>query len=123
MINGVIAVATPPIEIPSPQPAPQPLQTNTSSIDNVNLAKILVSDAIQSLQNGDSTSAISHLNFAKQQLANENISSIQLVKILVSDAIQSLQNGDSTSAISHLNFAKQQLATNQPGPSGASSGG
>jgi hypothetical protein len=97
--------------------AQQQLSNQTGSLAATNapdLARMLVKDAMQSLQNGDTPGALNHLTLADQQLSTANTNG--LVMTLVKDAMQSLQNGDTPGALNHLTLADQQLSTGSSTP-------
>lgn len=73
--------------------------------------KILIADAIEDLQNGDTNTALTHSNIASQELSSsaENSSSVVPALILLNDAMQDLQNGDIETAQTHLRLASERL--------------
>jgi hypothetical protein len=76
-------------------------RNSSSIVPQFQLAKVLLEDAIQSLQNNDTNRALIRLNLADQQISSsvaENLSSAQIIKVLLEDAIQSLQNNDTNRA-------------------------
>jgi hypothetical protein len=71
---------------------------------------ILITDAIEDLQNGDTDAALTHSNLALQELSSTgNSSSIESAQLLLNDAIRDLENDDTGAAQTHLNLASQQL--------------
>lgn len=80
-----------------------PVNNPTLTTDSV---KLLVSDAILSLQANDTRGALVHLKIINQQLVPSNAG---LAKLLIGDAIQNLQKNDTNEALVHLNLVKQQL--------------
>jgi hypothetical protein len=78
---------------------------------NIEQVKILLNDAIQALQKGNTNSALGHLRLADQQIATtgNSSSSVQTTRTLTEDAIQALQKGNTNSALVHLRLADQQL--------------
>ena len=78
---------------------------------NIEQVKILLNDAIQGLQRGNTNSALVHLRLADQQMAitGNSSSSVQTTRTLTEDAIQALQRGNTNSALVHLRLADQQL--------------
>ena len=83
-------------------------QTESAYIEQL---KVILNDAIQALQKGDTNSALVHLKVADQQSATtkDSLSQLQTSKVLIADAIQALQKGDTNSALVHLKVADQQL--------------
>src|SRR5215207_1138640 len=78
---------------------------------NEGFVTVLIDDAIQNLQNNETSAALTHLNLAQQELetfANES-SSVNVATVLIDDAIQNLQNNETSAALTHLNLANQQL--------------
>src|SRR5215204_5911006 len=78
---------------------------------NEGFVTVLIDDAIQNLQNNETSAALTHLNLAQQGLetfANES-SSVNVATVLIDDAIQNLQNNETSAALTHLNLANQQL--------------
>jgi hypothetical protein len=89
-------------------------RNSSSIVPQFQLAKVLLEDAIQSLQNNDTNRALIRLNLADQQISSsvaENLSSAQIIKVLLEDAIQSLQNNDTNRALIRLNLADQQISS------------
>jgi len=78
--------------------------------------KVILSDSIQALKNGNTNKTLQHLNVVDHILATvkENSPSMQTTRLLVSDAIQALRDGDTNKALIHLNLADQQLSTQFP---------
>ena len=83
------------------------ITTNRSSTLSI---KSLIEDAMQEIQNNDTSKALERMNLADQQLsAAGNTTSIQEVKVFIDDAIQLLQqNHDVNTAVARLKLAKQQ---------------
>lgn len=83
-------------------------QTSAQTNESV---KLLITDAIEDLQNGDTNGALTHSNLAPQELSSSagNSSSVESAQVLLDDAIQDLQNGDTDAAQTHLNLVSQQL--------------
>jgi parallel beta-helix repeat protein len=96
-----------------------PQQTLAQDIPPSQITKILVGDAIQSLKNNDTQTALVHLNILNKELASmasggnqTSSTSLQQEKVLLNDAIMSLKNGDSQGALVHMNLITQQLSSN-----------
>lgn len=85
-------------------------QRQTSAQTNESV-KILITDAIEDLQNGDTNAALTHSNLASQELSSsaDTSSSISSARVLLNDAIQDIQNGNTNTALTHLNLASQQI--------------
>jgi hypothetical protein len=70
------------------------------TIDNdPNLLKVMLNDTLQDLQEGNSESAVMHLNLVKQQLTTLNDSSLELSSILIDDASKDIEKGDPNAAL------------------------
>ena len=71
---------------------------------------MLIKDAVEDLQNGDTNSALIHSNLALQEFsssanASSSVGSVQLLN----DTIQDIQNGDINTALTHLKLASQHF--------------
>jgi hypothetical protein len=86
-----------------------------SSLESTTI-KVILSDSIQALKNGNTNKTLQHLNVVDHILATvkENSPSVQTTRLFVSDAIQALRDGDTNKALIHLNLADQQLSTQFP---------
>jgi hypothetical protein len=82
------------------------------------MIKVLLSDAIMELNNGNTTKTLQNLNIVNQMLAeiNENSSSIQATKLLLQDAVESVRGGDSSRALVYLDLVGQQFGIQQARP-------
>jgi hypothetical protein len=86
-------------------------------ITSPDLTKVLVDNAIQTLQSGNINKTIAHLRAVEMELSlaftdnNDHNYSIQSssMLLLVKDVIQSLENNDGSKALVYLNLADQQL--------------
>lgn len=76
------------------------------------LMKVLIDDAIQALQNGNTTKAIQNLQVADQMISEsqQNYSQSQVSKLLIGDAVQAVTNNDTSRALLYLNLTGQQLS-------------
>lgn len=74
--------------------------------------KVLIEDAIQALQNGNTTKAIQNLHVVDQMISEsqQNYSQLQASKLLIGDAIQAVNNNDTSRALLYLNLTGQQLS-------------
>lgn len=77
-------------------------QTNES-------VRILITDAIEDLQNNDTSTALTHSHLASQELSSQGVSSSDSALVLIHDAIQDLLNNDTDTAFTHLSLLNQQL--------------
>ena len=59
----------------------------------------MLNDTLQDLQEGNSESAVMHLNLAKQQLTTLNDSSLELSSILINDASKDIEKGNPNAAL------------------------
>jgi hypothetical protein len=89
-------------------------QSSLSSSED--MIKVLVSDAMTALNNGNTTKTLQNLNIVSQMMAeiNENSSSIQATKLLLQDAVEAVQRGNSNRALVYLNLVGQQFGIQQP---------
>jgi hypothetical protein len=89
-------------------------QSSLSSSEE--MIKVLISDAITAINNGNTTKTLQNLNIVNQMIAeiNENSSSIQATKLLLQDAVEAVQRGDSSRALVYLNLVGQQFGIQQP---------
>lgn len=73
--------------------------------------KVLIEDAIQALQNSNTTKTIQNLRVVDQMISdsNQNFSQIQAAKLLIDDAILAVNNNDTSRALLYLNLTGQQL--------------
>jgi hypothetical protein len=72
--------------------------------------KLLVTDAIEDLQNSNTDSALTHSNLALREAVSSNgSSSVESARVLLNDVIQDLHSGDTSAALIHLNLAGQLL--------------
>lgn len=76
------------------------------------LMKVLIDDAIQALQNGNTTKAIQNLHVVDEMISEsqQNYSQLQASKLLIGDAIQAINNNDTSRALLYLNLTGQQLS-------------
>lgn len=91
------------------------LQQELTAQTNEVLAKVLIDDAIQNLNNNDTTSALTHSNLAMQQLTtspNNVSSSIDSARVILTDAIENLRKNDISAALKDLKLVDQQLEAN-----------
>jgi hypothetical protein len=77
--------------------------------------KILITDAIEDLQNNDTDTALTHSNLASQELSSQGISSSDSALVLIHDAIQDLLNNDTDTALTHLILVSKQLEMSNDG--------
>jgi hypothetical protein len=71
--------------------------------------KILITDAIEDLQNNDTNTALTHSNLASQELSSQGVSSRDSNLVLINDAIQDLLNNDTDTALVHLGLVNEKL--------------
>jgi hypothetical protein len=71
--------------------------------------KILITDAIEDLQNNDTTTALTHSNLASQELTSQGVNSSDSALVLVHDAIQDILKNDTDTALTHLSLVSEQL--------------
>ena len=71
--------------------------------------KILITDAIEDLQNNDTSTALTHSHLASQKLSSQGVSSSDSALVLIHDAIQDLLNNDTSTALTHLSLVNEQL--------------
>lgn len=85
-------------------------QSTLGSAESV--IKVLIEDAIQALQNGNTTKTIQNLRVVDQMISesNQNYSHLQASKLLIDDAIQAVNNNDTSRAVLYLNLTGQQLS-------------
>lgn len=84
-----------------------PLQQTFAQTDQS--VKILITDAIEDLQNNDTNTALIHSNLASQELSSQGVSSSDSALVLINDAIQDLLNNDTDTALTHLSLVSKQL--------------
>src|SRR5215469_4711727 len=81
----------------------------------MNLAKLLVNDAVQALNHKDINNALEHLRLIGQQLpqtyAQNSTMAMNLAKLLVNDAIQALNHKEINNALEHLRLIGQELGS------------
>src|SRR5215472_1889394 len=84
-----------------------------NSIMAMNLAKLLVNDAIQALNHKDINGALENLRLIGQQFpqafAQNSTMAMNLSKLLANDAIQALNHKDINGALEHLRLIGQEL--------------
>jgi plastocyanin len=84
-------------------------------VNNIDLLKTLLADAIEDLNGRDDEAALNRLNLLQQQLSlassGGNSSSIKLSEVLVEDAIEDLENDNDKGALAHLDLVNEQLST------------
>ena len=85
--------------------------TNATNRSSTLSIKSIIEDAMQEIQNNDTSKALERMNLADQQLSTAgNTTSIQEVKVFIDDAIQLLQhNHDVNTALVRLKLADQHL--------------
>ena len=85
--------------------------TNATNRSSTLSIKSLIEDAMQEIQNNDTSKALERMNLADQQLSTAgNTTSIQEVKVFTDDAIQLLQqNHDVNTALARLKLADEQF--------------
>ena len=71
--------------------------------------KILITDAIEDLQNNDTNTALTHSNLASQKLSSQGVSSSDSALVLIHDAIQDILKNDTDTALTHLSLVSEQL--------------
>lgn len=71
--------------------------------------KILITDAIEDLQNNDTNTALNHSNLASQKLSSQGVSSSDSALVLIHDAIQDILKNDTDTALTHLSLVSEQL--------------
>ena len=98
-----------------------PLSLNSASAQastfNISkpIIKVLVEDAIKTINNGNLTKALQNLNVVSKMMdeSNENSSSVQAMKLLVHDALDATKNNDTSRGLVYLNLVQQQLGIKQ----------
>lgn len=73
--------------------------------------RVIFDDAVQSLDNGNTSKTIQNLDILNKILLdiNENSTSLQVIKLLLADAIQAINNNDTNKASVYLNLVGKQL--------------
>jgi len=90
-------------------------QTSSSFNMSKPIIKVLVEDAIKTINNGNLTKALQNLNVVSGLIgeSNENSSSLQAMRILVHDAVDATKHNDTTRGLVYLNLVEQQLGVQQ----------
>jgi hypothetical protein len=70
---------------------------------------LLITDAIEDLQNNDTNTALTHLHLASQKHSSQGVNSSDSTIVLINDAIQDLLKNDTDTALTHLALANEQL--------------
>jgi hypothetical protein len=91
------------------------LAQESSFVTSKPVIKILVGDAIKTLNNDNLTKALQNLNVVSKMMdeANENLSSLQAMRLLVHDAVDAMKNNDTSRGLVYLNLVEQQLGVQQ----------
>jgi len=73
--------------------------------------KVLIDDALQALQQGNTSKTIQNLQVVDQMISesNQNSSSLLATKLLIGNVIEALNNNDTSRAVLYLNLTGQQL--------------
>ena len=71
--------------------------------------KILITDAIEDLQNNDTNTALTHSNLASQKLSSQGVSGSDSALVLIHDAIQDVLENNTDTALTHLSLVSEQL--------------
>src|SRR5215510_3460647 len=79
------------------------------------IIKVLVEDAIKTINIGNLTKALQNLNVVSRMMdeSNENSSSLQAMRLLVHDAVDATKNNDTSRGLVYLNLVQQQLGVQQ----------
>jgi hypothetical protein len=95
----VVSISLLPTFYPLPKTFAQPNES----------VKILITDAIEDLQNNDTNTALTHSNLASQKLSSQGVSSNDSALVLIHDAIQDILKNDTDTALTHLSLVSEQL--------------
>lgn len=95
----VVSISLLPTFYPLPKTFAQPNES----------VKILITDAIEDLQNNDTNTALTHSNLASQKLSSQGVSSSDSALVLIHDAIQDILKNDTDTALTHLSLVSEQL--------------
>lgn len=95
----VVSISLLPTFYPLPKTFAQPNES----------VKILITDAIEDLQNNDTNTALTHSNLASQKLSSQGVNSNDSALVLTHDAIQDILKNDTDTALTHLSLVSEQL--------------
>ena len=95
----VVSISLLPTFYPLPKTFAQPNES----------VKILITDAIEDLQNNDTNTALTHSNLASQKLSSQGVSGSDSALVLIHDAIQDILENDTDTALTHLSLVSEQL--------------
>lgn len=95
----VVSISLLPTFYPLPKTFAQPNES----------VKILITDAIEDLQNNDTNTALTHSNLASQKLSSQGVSGSDSALVLTHDAIQDILKNDTDTALTHLSLVSEQL--------------
>jgi hypothetical protein len=75
------------------------------------IMKVLIDDALQALQQGNTSKTIENLRVVDQMISegNQNSSNLQATKLLIGNAIEALHNNETSRAVLYLNLTGQQF--------------
>ena len=95
----VVSISLLPTFYPLPKTFAQPNES----------VKILITDAIEDLQNNDTNTALTHSNLASQKLSSQGVSGSDSALVLIHDAIQDVLENNTDTALTHLSLVSEQL--------------
>ena len=95
----VVSISLLPTFYPLPKTFAQPNES----------VKILITDAIEDLQNNDTNTALTHSNLALQKLSSQGASGSDSALVLIHDAIQDVLENNTDTALTHLSLVSEQL--------------
>jgi hypothetical protein len=101
-ISGAVLVVSISL-LPTFYPLPKTFAQPNESV------KILITDAIEDLQNNDTNTALTHSNLASQKLSSQGVSGSDSALVLIHDAIQDVLKNDTDTALTHLSLVSEQL--------------
>lgn len=87
--------------------------TNQLASVSESVIKVLIDDAIQALQNGNTTKTLENLHVIVQMISqgNKNSSYLQASELLINDAIDAVNKNNTSRASLYLNLTGQQFDT------------
>ena len=95
----VVSISLLPTFYPLPKTFAQPNES----------VKILITDAIEDLQNNDTNTALTHSNLASQKLSSQGASGSDSALVLIHDAMQDVLENNTDTALTHLSLVSEQL--------------